>query len=149
MQKLVGHTVLEANALRVASLVERLSGLQNNENGSAYLPELVSEDSEDLEFGADLVFHPPARFLVDISLEDAEILVEEASTSSSNHEGWPDYGSSANFHPSVSEGNFDLEWLRDACDRIVRSSTSQLPRDELAMTICRILDSEKPGDEVH
>ncbi|KAL0357444.1 UNVERIFIED_CONTAM: DExH-box ATP-dependent RNA helicase DExH14 [Sesamum calycinum] len=122
--------------------------LVKNEHGTGYLPELVSEVSEDLEFGADLVFRPPARFLVDISLEDAEILVEETSTSSSNHERWSDYGASANFHPSVSEGNFDLEWLRDTCDRIIRASSSQLPRDELAMTICRILDSDKPGDEI-
>ncbi|KAI3463912.1 hypothetical protein Pfo_020575 [Paulownia fortunei] len=148
LQKLVGHTVAEANTLKVASLAERLSGLQNIEHGTGYLPELVREGSEDLEFGADLVFQPPARFLVDTSLEDAEILMEETSTSSSNHEGWSDYGRSANFHPSAGEGNFDLEWLRDACDKIVRSSTSQLPRDELAMTICRILDSEKPGDEI-
>ncbi|KAK6153447.1 hypothetical protein DH2020_013086 [Rehmannia glutinosa] len=148
LQKLVGHTVLEANILKVASLVERLSGLQNIENGTGYSPELVSEGTEDLEFGADLVFQPPARFLVDISPEDAEILMKETSTSSSNHEEWPDYGRSADFHPSAGEGNFDLEWLRDACDKIVRASTSQLPRDELAMTICRILDSEKPGDEI-
>ncbi|KAL0364719.1 UNVERIFIED_CONTAM: DExH-box ATP-dependent RNA helicase DExH14 [Sesamum angustifolium] len=148
LQKLIGHTIPDTNILKVASLVERLSALQKNEHGTGYLPELVSEVSEDLEFGADLVFRPPARFLVDISLEDAEILVEETSTSSSNHERWSDYGASANFHPSVSEGNFDLEWLRDTCDRIIRASSSQLPRDELAMTICRILDSDKPGDEV-
>ncbi|XP_011087302.1 DExH-box ATP-dependent RNA helicase DExH14 [Sesamum indicum] len=148
LQKLIGHTIPDANILKVASLVERLSALQKNEHGTVYLPELVSEGSEDLEFGADLVFRPPARFLVEISLEDAENLVEETSTSSSNHDRWSDYGASANFHPSDCEGNFDLEWLRDTCDRIIRASSSQLPRDELAMTICRILDSEKPGDEI-
>ncbi|KAL0335587.1 UNVERIFIED_CONTAM: DExH-box ATP-dependent RNA helicase DExH14 [Sesamum radiatum] len=100
LQKLIGHTIPDTNILKVASLVERLSALQKNEHGTGYLPELVSEVSEDLEFGADLVFRPPARFLVDISLEDAEILVEETSTSSSNHERWSDYGASANFHPS-------------------------------------------------
>ncbi|KAL0384901.1 UNVERIFIED_CONTAM: DExH-box ATP-dependent RNA helicase DExH14, partial [Sesamum radiatum] len=148
LQTLIGHTIPDANILNVASLVEKLSALQKKEHGTGYLPELVSEGSENLEFGADLVFRPPARFLVDISLEDAEILVEETSTSSSNHERWSDYGASANFHHSVSEGNFDLEWLRDTCDRIIRASSSQLPRDELAMTICRILDSDKPGDEI-
>ncbi|KAL0421948.1 UNVERIFIED_CONTAM: DExH-box ATP-dependent RNA helicase DExH14 [Sesamum latifolium] len=148
LQKLIGHTIPDTSILKVASLVEKLSALQKNEHGTGYLPELVSEGSEDLEFGADLVFRPPARFLVDISLEDADILVEETSTSSSNHERWSDYGASASFHHSVSEGNFDLEWLRDTCDRIIRASSSQLPRDELAMTICRILDSDKPGDEV-
>ncbi|KAG8388728.1 hypothetical protein BUALT_Bualt02G0155500 [Buddleja alternifolia] len=148
LQKLVGNAIPELNILKVASLVERLSGIQYNEHGTGYLPELTSEASENVEFGADLVFRTPARFLVDISLEDAEILVEETSASSSNHEGWSDYSGSANIHPSAVGGNFDLEWLRDACDKIVRASTSQLTRDELAMTICRILDSEKPGDEI-
>ncbi|KAL9170519.1 hypothetical protein ABFS82_04G149700 [Erythranthe guttata] len=147
-QKLIGHIVPEQNILKVASLVERLSGLQSNEQGNGYLPELGGADSEGLEFGADLVFQPPARFLVDISLEDAENLLEETSTSSSNHEGWSDKDGSAYFRPPNSEVKFDLEWLQNACDRIVRASTSQLPRDELAMTICRILDSEKPGDEI-
>ncbi|KAL8056919.1 hypothetical protein ABFX02_04G150100 [Erythranthe guttata] len=147
-QKLIGHTVPEPSILKVASLVEKLSGLQSNEQGNGYLPELGGADSEGLEFGADLVFQPPARFLVDISLEDAESLLEETSTSSSNHEGWSDKDGSTYFRPPNSEVKFDLEWLQNACDRIVRASTSQLPRDELAMTICRILDSEKPGDEI-
>lgn len=148
MQKLIGHTVPEAHTLKVASLVQRLSSLQNNEHGNTCLTELVSEGSEDLEFGSDLVFQPPARFLVDVSLEDADILVEEPTTSS-NHAAWSDYGVSANFHPYSAEGNFDLEWLRGACDKIVTGSASQLPRDELAMAICRILDSDKPGDVVY
>lgn len=149
LQKLIGHTVPESNTLKVASLVERLSGLQSKEHGTGYLPELVDENFNGLEFGAELVFQPPARFLVDISLEDSETLVEENSTSSSNHEGWSGYDGSTYFHPSNSEVNFDLEWLQNACDKVVRASNSQLPRDELAMAICRILDSEKPGDEVH
>lgn len=149
MQKVVGHTLLDTNILKVASLVERLSSLQNKELGSDYLPELTSEGSEDVEFGADLEFQPPARFLVEIPLDNGEVFLDETGTSSSNHEGWSNNGGSANFHTSVGAGSYDLEWLRDACDRIVRASTSQLPRDELAMTICRILDSEKPGDEVY
>ncbi|XP_047939428.1 DExH-box ATP-dependent RNA helicase DExH14 [Salvia hispanica] len=148
LQKLVGHTVLDANILKVASLVERLSSLQNKEHGFDYLPELTSEGSEDVEFGADLAFQPPARFLVDISIENGEDFFEETGTSSSNHDGWSNSLGSANSHTAVSAGSYDLEWLRDACDRIVSASTSQLPRDELAMTICRILDSEKPGDEI-
>lgn len=149
MQTLVGHTVHEADILKVASLAERLSSLQNTEYGISSLTELVSESSKDLELGADVVFRPPARFLVDNSQEDTGSLMEETSTLSSNYGGWSDYGRSANFHSSVGENNFDLEWLQDVCDKIVSASTSLLPRDELAMTICGILDSEKPGDEVH
>lgn len=153
MQKVVGHTLLDANILKVSLLVERLSALQYNELGSDCLPDLTSEGSEDVEFGADLAFQPPARFLVDVSLENGDIFMEETGTSSSNHEGWPINGGSgyspANSNLSVGAGTYDLEWLRDACGRIVNTSTSQLPRDELAMIICRILDSEKPGDEVY
>ncbi|KAL6580046.1 activating signal cointegrator 1 complex subunit [Orobanche minor] len=147
LQTLVGHTVQEADILKVASLADRLSNLQNIEYGISSLTELVSE-GKDMELGADLVFRPPARFLVDNSQEDTGSLMEETSTLSSNCGGWSDYGRSANFHSSVGENNFDLEWLQDACDKIVSASTSLLPRDELAMTICRILDSEKPGDEI-
>ncbi|KAH6801139.1 U5 small nuclear ribonucleoprotein helicase [Perilla frutescens var. hirtella] len=148
LQKLVGHSVPDANILKVASLVEKLSSLQNNEHGPGYLTELMSEGSEDVEFGVDLAFRSPARFLVDMPLENGDVFLEETGTSSCNHERWSDFGGSAKFQPSVGAGNYDLDWLRDACDRIVRASTSQLPRDELAMTICRILDSEKPGDEI-
>ncbi|XP_051152610.1 DExH-box ATP-dependent RNA helicase DExH14 isoform X2 [Andrographis paniculata] len=147
MQKLFGRAIPVEDMLKVALLVEKISVLQNSEHGASYLTESVGEGSEDLEFGSDLMFRPPSRFLVDVSLENAAVLVEETSTSS-NHGGSSDYGGSGNFHPSSSQGNFDLEWLRDACDRIVRGSVSQLPRDELAMAICRILDSEKPGDEI-
>ncbi|GKC89958.1 hypothetical protein Tco_1150607 [Tanacetum coccineum] len=45
-------------------------------------------------------------------------------------------------------GTFDLEWLGNECSRIVNSSASQLPQDELAMAICRVLDSDKAGDEI-
>ncbi|KAK1375929.1 DEAD domain-containing protein [Heracleum sosnowskyi] len=95
--------------------------------------------NDDMEFGADLVFRPPARFLVDVYLED-EDLIEESTTHSNDN--------NTNYHPESVGGNFDLNWLRDACDVIVKGSSSQLPRDELAMAICRVLDSEKPGDEI-
>lgn len=147
LQKLVGHAVSEAKTQKVVSLVQTLSSLQNTEDGAEYSTELSDQGNDNLEFGSDLMFQPPARFLVDVSLEDADLLVEETSTFS-NQRGWSDYGGSADLHPSISEGNFDLEWLRGACDKIVMGSTSQLPGDELAMAICRILDSDKPGDEV-
>ncbi|KAL2639649.1 hypothetical protein AAZV13_06G182700 [Glycine max] len=43
---------------------------------------------------------------------------------------------------------FNLTWLRDACDKIVKNCNSQLSQDELAMAICRVLYSEKPGEEI-
>ncbi|KAL2493038.1 U5 small nuclear ribonucleoprotein helicase [Abeliophyllum distichum] len=146
LEKLFGDAVSDANLLKVASLAKGLSVLQNIEHGTVSSSESQNGNNEDLEFGSDLVFQPPARFLVDLSLEDAEFPIEETNTSSCNQE-WSEYGDSANFRPD-NKGIFDLEWLRDACDKIFKESTSPLPPDELAMAICRVLDSEKPGDEI-
>ncbi|KAA8541028.1 hypothetical protein F0562_024834 [Nyssa sinensis] len=150
LQKLLGHAVPDANLQKVASLAQRLLGLQPNDPRPMLVAERqINGSSDDSEFGADLVFHPPARFLVDVSLEDGELLGEESSLPSSLlHETWYDHGSSTTFHSAVDGGNFDLRWLRDECDKIVKESTSQLSRDELAMAICRVLDSDKPGDEI-
>ncbi|KAK3015088.1 hypothetical protein RJ639_006650 [Escallonia herrerae] len=109
----------------------------------------VSGSDDDLEFGADLVFHPPARFLVDVSLEDDELLGEESTAPPPLlDDGWFDHGDSTNTNPAVDDGHFNLIWLRDACDKIVKESSSQLSGDELAMAICRVLDLDKPGDEI-
>lgn len=150
MQKLVGYGVSDSLLSRVASLAQRLYELQNNHPGieTASLPEVSNGTTDEAEFGSDLVFRTPARFLIDVSLEDSDFLVEQESAPSSSDETQYDHGSFSNVRESVSGGKFDLSWLRDACDKIVRGSTSQLPRDELAMAICRVLDSEKPGDEV-
>ncbi|KAL3528461.1 hypothetical protein ACH5RR_007783 [Cinchona calisaya] len=147
LQKLVGQEIHYTKLQKVASLVKRLSGLQKKDDGTVYMPEGHDENGEDLEFGADLVFQAPARFLVDVVLDDNDLLVEEP-VGTSHHGVWHEQGDSTHYNPSVSGGNFDLEWLRDACDKIVRESISHLPRDELAMAICRVLDSEKPGDEI-
>ncbi|KAB5524787.1 hypothetical protein DKX38_022536 [Salix brachista] len=72
---------------------------------------------DDLEFGADLAFQAPTRFLVDTSLEDGEMLARKVM----------------HFLPCL----------------IVRESTSELSKDDLAMAICRVLDSNKPGEELY
>ncbi|RRT57594.1 hypothetical protein BHE74_00036487 [Ensete ventricosum] len=41
----------------------------------------------------------------------------------------------------------NLRWLKDACDLIVKNGASQLSGDELAMALCRVLLSDKAGDE--
>ncbi|XP_071902326.1 DExH-box ATP-dependent RNA helicase DExH14 isoform X2 [Coffea arabica] len=147
LQKLFGYEVPLLKLQRVLSLVKRLLELQKKDDGTVYIPEGQDESADDMEFGADLVFRAPTRFLVDVVLEDSDLFIEEA-TEIPNHGAWYELGDSATYIPSASGGNFDLEWLRDACDKIVSESISQLPRDELAMAICRVLDSEKPGDEI-
>ncbi|XP_027168021.1 DExH-box ATP-dependent RNA helicase DExH14 isoform X1 [Coffea eugenioides] len=147
LQKLFGYEVPLSKLQRVLSLVKRLFELQKKDDGTAYIPEGQDKSADDMEFGADLVFRAPTRFLVDVVLEDSDLFIEEA-TEIPNHGAWYELGDSATYIPSASGGNVDLEWLRDACDKIVSESISQLPRDELAMAICRVLDSEKPGDEI-
>ncbi|MCD7464619.1 activating signal cointegrator 1 complex subunit [Datura stramonium] len=150
LQKLVGYPVSDSSLSRVASLAQGLYELQNNHPGieTASLTEMCNGATDEVEFGSDLVFRPPARFLIDVSLEDSDFFVETDSVPSSSHETQNDHGFFSNYRESVSGGKFDLSWLGDACDKIVRGSTSQLPRDELAMAICRVLDSDKPGDEI-
>ncbi|TXG51591.1 hypothetical protein EZV62_024115 [Acer yangbiense] len=150
LQNLIGHAVSDANLRKVASLAQRLSHLQPIDHNAAFFSNShVNGSSDDREFGADLVFQAPARFLVDGSLEDGELIDDESTApSSSFHEGWYNHIDSTNYHSVVDGRKFNLSWLRDACDRIVRESISQLSRDDLAIAICRVLDSEKPGEEI-
>ncbi|XP_057988384.1 DExH-box ATP-dependent RNA helicase DExH14 isoform X2 [Hevea brasiliensis] len=148
LQKLTGHAVSDANIQRVATLAQRLSSLQPTSPESALVLEShVNGSCSDLEFGADLAFQTPARFLVDVTLEDEE--GEETTGSSSLfQDGWQDHNDCGQNHSADDGGKFNLSWLRDACDQIVRESTSQLSQDDLAMAICRVLDSDKPGEEI-
>lgn len=149
IQKIIGHTVSDANLSKVASLAQRLSGLQPGDNNAALASEShVNGSSDAVEFGADLVFQVPARFLVDDVVEDDGLLGEENTASSSFHEGWHDHNDFKNHISAAKSRNFNLSWLRNQCDQIVRGSVSQLSSDDLAMAICRVLDSEKPGEEV-
>lgn len=128
--------------------MQSLSSLQPDNHKAMSLAESqVNGIDDDQEFGANLVFHQPSRFLIDSSFENVEMWGEGTNVPSISLYGeWYDNRESTNHH---SAGRlFDLEWLRDECKRIVYGSTSQLPQDELAMAICRVLDSDKAGDEV-
>lgn len=149
MQKLLGYVVSDTSVQKVASLAQRLFILQP----SNLVPGLVCErqtngSGEDVEFGANLAFQAPSRFLVDASLEGGGFFGEESAIPSLGHGRWSDHTAPMPSHSSVDRRNFTLRWLRDACDGIVRGSTSQLSQDDLAMAICRVLDFDKPGEEV-
>lgn len=148
LQKLIGNTVSDARLQKVVPLVQKLCLLQPRDHATALLAEKqVNKDYADVEFGADLVFREPARFLVDLSLENSDLLGEDTITPTF-YDRQHVHDDSINFDLSNERGKLNLSWLRDACDDIIRKSTSQLSLDELAMAICRVLDSEKPGEEV-
>nr|GEV18926.1 DExH-box ATP-dependent RNA helicase DExH14 [Tanacetum cinerariifolium] len=147
LQKLLGHAVSHAKVQKVVNAVQTLSNLQPDNHEAMYTAETQVNGDVDQEFGANLVFHQPARFLIDASYEDGDLWGESTNvTSTSLHREWYDYNERTNRHPVG--GTFDLEWLGNECSRIVNSSASQLPQDELAMAICRVLDSDKAGDEI-
>lgn len=147
LQKLIGHAIADAKLRQVASLAQRLSKLQPSIKNSAFSLERNLDADEGLEFGDDLAFQAPARFLVDVSLDDGDMIDFKNTVSSAFHK--EQYGHTDPTDHFVIDGEkFNLTWLRDACDKIVRNCNSQLSRDELAMAICRVLNSEKPGEEV-
>lgn len=147
---LLGHTISDGNLRKTASLAVKLSGLQPGDHETSLFTEShINGCSENLEFGADLVFQAPARFLVDVSLDDGELLgAESAQLPYSHHGDWFGHDYFNRDNSAVDGAHFNLSWLRDACDQIVRESSSQLSQDELAMAICQVLNSDKPGEEV-
>ncbi|XP_021733961.1 DExH-box ATP-dependent RNA helicase DExH14-like isoform X1 [Chenopodium quinoa] len=145
LQKLLGYTVSEGSLRKVVQLAQRLCSLQPRTASPNMDGNLIDDD---VEFGSNLDFRPPSRFLLDITLDDEEILgPEDLAPSTSVYNDWPATDADNN---RFSNGGikYDLKWLRDSCDLIVRGSGSQLSRDELAMTICRVLDSDKHGEEI-
>lgn len=101
-----------------------------------------------IEFGININFQAPVRFLVDKSIENGVSIFDGSYlTSDSVHEEGYDEFEATNHH-SVIDKNVNLRWLKDACDMIVKKGGSQLSGDELAMALCRVLESDKAGDEV-
>lgn len=150
LQKLMGYPASDANLHKVASLAQRLFKLQPADHGCSSVFERELNAGEDgVEFGADLIFQPPSRFLVDSLLDNDDLL---EGPPSSRQDGWHDldhgYSNSTYHHAVVDRRKLSLEWLSNACDRIVKECASQLSRDELAMAICRVLNSDKPGEEI-
>ncbi|KAI3929942.1 hypothetical protein MKW98_004096 [Papaver atlanticum] len=151
LQKCIGYNVPDIKIQKVASLAQKLFLLQPSGNGDDASVSEVRADvgGENLaEFGSELVFHAPTRFLVDESLKNELLLEEESSMLSSLQGEQYNHIESVPNNFVVDKGKVDLRWLRDECDQIVRQSGSQLPRDELAMALCQVLDSDRAGDEI-
>ncbi|KAL2935464.1 DExH-box ATP-dependent RNA helicase DExH14, partial [Bienertia sinuspersici] len=145
--KVLGHAVSDGSLQKVTQLAQRLCSLQPCNNTA--IPKLNENFADnDVEFGFNLDFRPPSRFLLDVPLEDDQFLgLEDLAPSTSLYNNWSASDAVDNHFPNGGV-KYDLKWLRDSCDLIVQGSGSQLTRDEVAMTICRVLDSEKPGEEI-
>ncbi|GAB2270112.1 activating signal cointegrator 1 complex subunit [Dionaea muscipula] len=147
LQKVIGHTISDAGLQKVMSLTRKLVGLQPDDHVvSLAFAQGLNCNSNDAEFGADLNFRPPSRFLVDIPSDDESIREETVIPSTSLYNGWHDEIVDKNL--AISKTTYDLKWLRNACDQIAEESRTQLSGDDLAFAICRVLSSDKPGEEI-
>ncbi|KAJ8643830.1 hypothetical protein MRB53_005578 [Persea americana] len=150
LQRLFGYSVSETSLQKVASLAQRLFSLQSSDHEAGVTVQMSSNGCiDDLsEFGININFQAPERFLVDISSENGVSIFDGSYlTSVSIHEEGYDESEATNHH-SVIDKNVNLRWLKDACDMIVKKGGSQLSGDELAMALCRVLESDKAGDEI-
>ncbi|KAI3955130.1 hypothetical protein MKX01_034159 [Papaver californicum] len=151
LQKCIGYNLPDIKIQKAASLAQKLfilqpSGHEDDASVSKVRVDVGGENST--EFGSELVFHAPTRFLIDESLKNELLFEEESSMLSSLQGEQYNHIESVPNNFVVEKGKVDLRWLRDECDHIVRQSGSQLPRDELAMALCQVLDSDRAGDEI-
>jgi activating signal cointegrator complex subunit 3 len=113
----------------------------------------VQEDAKDVdgddtaEFGASFDFKAPSCFVIDVTLDD-DLPLESGGLRSFEKEQDDACSTSISFSLNAVGGSVNLRWLKDQCDLITRSGGSMLSGDELAMALCRVLRSNKAGDEV-
>ncbi|KAM3314918.1 hypothetical protein ACQJBY_033591 [Aegilops geniculata] len=146
LERLVGYSVQDSVLKKLAQLAQKLCSLQR---GS--IQEFVQEDTKAIdgddtsEFGASFDFKAPSRFIIDVTLDDD--LPLGSGVLSSFQEEQHD-ASTTSFNSTAFAGPVNLRWLQDQCDLITRSGGSMLSGDELAMALCRVLRSNKAGDEI-
>lgn len=150
LQRLVGYHVPDSIMQKVASSARRLFTLQCTSHEAALIQERVMDGAADnySEFGANILFQSPSRFVVDVPLEVDISLASDCGTTAPFHVEQYDSIVSGHHHSSPDPGTVSLRWLKDACDLIVKRGGSPLSGDELAMALCRVLLSNKAGDEV-
>ncbi|KAL5723149.1 DNA helicase [Ranunculus cassubicifolius] len=146
LQKRLGYTVSDANIEKASSFAQRLFALQPDDYQASAVPEIEPDVNGMTEFGSDFVFYAPTRFAADVPMDDELLLEDEHS--SLHHGGWYDNSELTDQQSSVGRRRMDLRWLREECGKIVQHGGSQLSGDELAMALCQVLDSDKPGDEI-
>lgn len=151
LQRLVGHSITDAGLQRVSALANILFTLQHNGPDAAVAQEKMIDGHQqnDFEFGFDITFHAPARFLLDVPMENGISVAGDSYTDYDIlHEEHDYHMESAPQRLNHERGTVNLRWLKDACDLIVKGGGSPLSGDELAMALCRVLLSDKAGDEI-
>lgn len=147
LQKLFGYSTQESSLQKVAELAYRLYMLQRDDHETASTSAGIADGYDDAtEFGSDITFKVPARFLVDVLLENGATSVGDSFVSVIPHEG---KHLIQTHHTLNGEREIaSLRWLKDACEGIVKQGSSPLSGDDLAMALCRVLLSNKAGDEI-
>ncbi|VAH88151.1 unnamed protein product [Triticum turgidum subsp. durum] len=146
LERFVGYNVQDSVLKKLAQFAQKLRSLQR---GS--IQEFVQEDTKAVdgddtsEFGASFDFKAPSRFIIDVTLDDD--LPLGSGVLSSFQEEQHD-ASTTSCNSTAFAGPVNLRWLKDQCDLITRSGGSMLSGDELAMALCRVLRSNKAGDEI-
>nr|XP_010936311.1 DExH-box ATP-dependent RNA helicase DExH14 isoform X2 [Elaeis guineensis] len=150
LHRLVGYYVPDSSIQKVAVSAQRLFTLQCSSHEAALIQESVIDGAADnnSEFGASILFQSPSRFVMDVPLEDGISLANDCGTTAPFLVEQYDNIVSGHHHSSPEPGTVSLRWLKDACDLIVKRGGSQLSGDELAMALCRVLLSNKAGDEI-
>ncbi|KAG0487188.1 hypothetical protein HPP92_009283 [Vanilla planifolia] len=148
LQSLVGYTVPDSSLHKVAELAHRLYMLQCEGHDIAHMQtqtEILDGCGDKFpEFGSDITFQVPARFLVETYLENG-VSRDDFVNSTPN-----DGKHLMHAHRPLKSGRdvVNLRMLKDACEEIFNQGNTELSGDDLAMTLSRILLSNKAGDEI-
>lgn len=149
--KVYSYRVSDVGLRKAAVLAQKLHTLQHSD-GMPVIPDVKSSDffDDSHEFGADLAFHAPSRFVVDISVVNGLPSCDECymphAPLYANGEDKKAY-TFANYS-TRERSKVNLRWLKNVCESIVKQGGSLLSGDELAVALCRVIESEKTGDEV-
>ncbi|XP_078430191.1 U5 small nuclear ribonucleoprotein helicase isoform X2 [Wolffia australiana] len=151
VERVLGCSVSAQHLERVSISAKRLSELQHVGIETLGLDQKMVDVNDTIlgEFGSNLFFQDPIRFHMDIPEESWMPSHNGTSTTSTSRI----IGSQS--HVGLRSNNLDersesinLKWLKNACDLIVQGGGSQLSGDELVMALCRLLVSNKAGDEI-
>eukprot|EP01018_Ginkgo_biloba_P014054 Gb_18049 [translate_table: standard] len=158
VQMSLGHVSSDASLQKTASLAQRLHRLQMQgpissvDQPNVCIDGKMEADSE-LEFGMDLKFHVPSTSPEEDGAEEEEeifVNADNISTCKTAEERESDANSQGyGLQFDHENRSVNLRWLKETCDQIVAAGgRSQLSGDELAMSLCRVLESDNTGDEI-